>query len=135
MRDSIARRRSRSAARSSSWGSAGWGDPVDPALVPRQAMARVMQRLDWPAASLGRVELMEAFAVQALACLSGFGFDGATVNAGGGALSRGHPIGASGAILAVRLVRELRALPARSRGLAGIAAVGGLATAMALETA
>lgn len=111
------------------------GDPVDPALVPRQAMARVLQRLDWTAASLGRVELMEAFAVQALACLSGFGFDGAAVNAGGGALSRGHPIGASGAILAVRLVQELRALPTGSRGLAAIAAVGGLATAMALETA
>ncbi|WP_106754564.1 thiolase family protein [Pannonibacter carbonis] len=111
------------------------GDPVDPALVPRQAMARVLQRLGWQAASLGRVELMEAFAVQALACLSGFGFDSAAVNAGGGALSRGHPIGASGAILAVRLVQELRALPTGSRGLAAIAAVGGLATAMALETA
>ena len=111
------------------------GDPVDPARVPRQAMAALLKRLGWSGASLARVELMEAFAVQALACLSGFGFDSAAVNAGGGALARGHPIGASGAILAVRLARELTALPQGSRGLAAIAAVGGLATAVALQTA
>ncbi|WP_439530638.1 thiolase family protein [Pannonibacter sp.] len=111
------------------------GDPADPARVPRRAMADLLQRLGWTAASLGRVELMEAFAVQALACLSGFGFASAAVNAGGGALARGHPIGASGAILAVRLVRELTAMRGGTRGLAAIAAVGGLATAVAFETA
>lgn len=111
------------------------GDPCDPARVPRRAMADLLQRLGWSGASLGRVEVMEAFAVQALACLAGFDFASEAVNAGGGALARGHPIGASGAILAVRLVRELATLPVGTRGLAAIAAVGGLATAVALETA
>ncbi len=72
---------------------------------------------------------MEAYAVQAIACVEGAGLDPAIVNPGGGALARGHPIGASGAILAVRLFHELRA----GHGLAAIAAAGGLGTALVLS--
>jgi acetyl-CoA C-acetyltransferase len=72
---------------------------------------------------------MEAYAVQAIACIDGAGLDPDLVNCGGGALARGHPIGASGAILAVRLFHDLR----RGTGLAAIAAAGGLGTALLLQ--
>jgi acetyl-CoA C-acetyltransferase len=72
---------------------------------------------------------MEAYAVQAIACVEGAGLDPARVNGGGGALARGHPIGASGAILAVRLFHDLRS----GTGLAAIAAAGGIGTALVLQ--
>jgi acetyl-CoA C-acetyltransferase len=74
-------------------------------------------------------EIMEAYAVQAIAVVEGAGLDPATVNLGGGGLARGHPVGASGAILAVRLFHGLKA----GRGLAAIAAAGGIGTALLVE--
>ena len=59
--------------------------------------------------------------------------DADIVNRGGGALSRGHPIGASGAILAVRLFHELAREASGAAGLAAIAAMGGLGSALLLE--
>jgi acetyl-CoA C-acetyltransferase len=73
-------------------------------------------------------EIMEAYAVQAIAVVEGAGIDPATVNPGGGGLARGHPVGASGAILAVRLFHGLKS----GRGLAAIAAAGGIGTALLL---
>mgnify|MGYP001313247118 CR=1 FL=1 len=55
------------------------------------------------------------------------------VNIRGGALSRGHPIGASGAILTVRLFHELIKVPGIT-GMAAIAAAGGLGSAMMLQS-
>jgi acetyl-CoA C-acetyltransferase len=72
---------------------------------------------------------MEAYAVQALAVIDGAGLDPQIVNPGGGGLARGHPIGASGAILAVRLFHGLK----QGRGLAAIAAAGGIGTALLVE--
>lgn len=77
--------------------------------------------------------MMEAFAVQALACIEGIGLAPDSVNQRGGALARGHPIGASGAILAVRLFHDLRRGAPGDLGLAAIAAAGGLGSAMVLE--
>ena len=57
---------------------------------------------------MATVEIMEAYAVQALACIQQAGLDPGLVNPGGGALARGHPIGASGAVLAVRLFMTWR---------------------------
>jgi len=77
------------------------------------------------------VELMEAYAVQAIACADGAGLDRSRINLGGGSLARGHPIGASGAILVVRLFQELK--KSGGLGLAAIAAAGGLGTAVIFE--
>ena len=79
---------------------------------------------------IAQVEMMEAYAVQAIACLSAVGFEPGRVNPGGGALARGHPVGASGAILATRLFSDLGA----GYGLAAIAAAGGIGTAVLFET-
>ena len=71
---------------------------------------------------------MEAFAVQAMVTVADCGLDPARVNRGGGALARGHPIGASGAVLVVRLFHDLAAGP----GMAAIAGAGGVGSAIVL---
>jgi len=100
-------------------------DPLQPGLSPLPAIARVLAGGIVPDVA----EVMEAYAVQAIACVEGAGLDPAAVNLGGGALARGHPIGASGAILAVRLFHQME----RGRGLAAIAGAGGVGSALLLE--
>ncbi|TAK50117.1 MAG: thiolase family protein [Xanthobacteraceae bacterium] len=109
------------------------GDPTLPGLAPVAAGRALMARLGLAPADFAAVEIMEAFAAQALACRDALGLPPARVNRGGGALARGHPIGASGAILAVRLCHELQRHDAPARGLALIAAAGGLGSALALS--
>lgn len=102
--------------------------PDLPGLAPIAAMRKVLVGFDVD--RIAQVEMMEAYAVQAIACLSAVGFEPGRVNPGGGALARGHPVGASGAILATRLFSDLGA----GYGLAAIAAAGGIGTAVLFET-
>ena len=99
--------------------------PEDPALAPLAALDAL-----GPTGPLTRIELMEAFAAQAMATMEKARLQPGLVNVEGGALARGHPIGASGAILAVSL---FHGLPQGGRGLAAIAAAGGLGTALLLQ--
>lgn len=110
-------------------GSTLGGDPTEPGLAPVASIRATLARAGIGPANLGMAELMEAYAVQAIACVEAAGIDPDIVNLGGGALARGHPIGASGAILAVRLFHDLT----KGRGLAAIAAAGGIGTALLLE--
>jgi acetyl-CoA C-acetyltransferase len=103
-------------------------DPEQPGLAPVPAIAEALARAGLSPGDLTLAEVMEAYAVQAIACIRGAGLDPATINRNGGALARGHPIGASGAILAVRLFHDLRS----GHGLAAIASAGGIGTAMVL---
>jgi acetyl-CoA C-acetyltransferase len=105
------------------------GVPWEPGLAPVAAIGRVLGDVVVRAGDLVRAEVMEAYAVQAIACVEGAGLDPARVNIGGGALARGHPVGASGAVLAVRLFADLEG----GMGLAAIAAAGGIGTALLLE--
>jgi acetyl-CoA C-acetyltransferase len=86
------------------------------------------------AGAIAVADIMEAFAAQAIACIGGLGLDAARVNRGGGAFARGHPIGASGAVLAVRLWHELQREGDGATGLATIAATGGLGSALAMRS-
>ncbi|WP_346893179.1 thiolase family protein [uncultured Roseibium sp.] len=108
------------------------GDPAQPALVPQRAIRRLSERLHRKPEAFDAIELMEAYAVQAMATIKDLGLDPAQVNKNGGALSRGHPIGASGAIMAVRLFHDLKNRKPDQTGLAAIAAAGGLGTAVAV---
>ena len=108
-------------------------DPAFPALAPVPAIREVLQKGGVGARDLAQVEMMEAYAAQALACIQETGLDPARCNIKGGALARGHPIGASGAILAVRLFHDLRQ-SAGQIGLAAIAAAGGLGSALLLQS-
>jgi acetyl-CoA C-acetyltransferase len=78
-------------------------------------------------------EIMESFAVQAMLWRDELKIDEDALNRGGGALARGHPIGASGAVLVVRLFHELMREPSGALGLAAIAAAGGLGSALLLQ--
>lgn len=79
------------------------------------------------------VELMEAYAVQAQANAEALDLSPEVLNPGGGALARGHPIGASGAILAVRAFHTLSRQAEPGRALLAIAAAGGLGSAAVLQ--
>ena len=103
-------------------------DPVQPGLAPIPAIAAALARAGLTPADLAQAEVMEAYAVQAIACIRGAGLAPGIVNPKGGGLARGHPIGASGAILAVRLFHDLSA----GHGLAAIASAGGIGAAMVL---
>lgn len=106
-------------------------DPELPGLAPVGAIREVLSQTGMPPETLDAIEIMEAFAVQAIACTTLAGLPRARVNRGGGALARGHPIGASGAVNLVRLLHEL---DARGQiGLAAIAAAGGIGTALLVE--
>ncbi len=106
-------------------------EPAEPALGAIPAMIAALEMAHCTAQDLHIVELMEAYAVQAIACAEALGLMSQTLNRGGGALARGHPIGASGAILAVRMFHELH----QGRGMAAISAAGGLGTAVVFERA
>ncbi len=101
-------------------------DPLQPGLAPIPAITRALAQAGLTPADLTHSEIMEAYAAQAIACVHGAHLDPTTVNINGGALARGHPIGASGAILAVRLFHDLT----HGSGLAAIASAGGIASAV-----
>ena len=106
-------------------------DPTLPGAAPIRAIRAVLNAAGTDAKNLARAEIMEAYAAQAIACVEGAGLDPAITNLAGGALARGHPIGASGAILAVRLFHELQ--KAGGTGLAAIAAAGGLGSSLLMR--
>jgi acetyl-CoA C-acetyltransferase len=100
--------------------------PVDAA---RKLLARAALSID----AFDLVELNEAFAAQVLACADELGIDEARLNVDGGALAIGHPYGASGAALVVRLLRLQRARREARRSLALIGIAGGLGAAVSFE--
>ena len=77
---------------------------------PIPAVAKLCERLKLTPASFDVVELNEAFASQALACLRGLGLedDSDHVNPNGGAIALGHPLGMSGARIAGAAALELK---------------------------
>lgn len=107
------------------------GDSALPGIAPVDAIRSILERQGRSVADIGAVELMEAYAVQAIACADGADLDRSRINLGGGSLARGHPIGASGAVLAARLFQELKTTG--GLGLCAIAAAGGLGTAALFE--
>lgn len=78
---------------------------IGPVPASQKALARAGIKLD----QLDVIEINEAFAAQALACVKGLGLDldDARVNPNGGAIALGHPLGASGTRLALTAVRQL----------------------------
>ena len=78
------------------------------------------------------IELNEAFASQAIACMRELGADPARVNVNGGAIALGHPLGASGARIVTTLVHEMRRRGARY-GLATMCIGVGQGIAMIVE--
>jgi acetyl-CoA acyltransferase len=83
-------------------------DPVMMLTAPIPATAKVLKRAGLSIDAIGAFEVNEAFAPVPLAWQQETGADPTRVNPLGGAISVGHPLGASGAILATRLIHHLR---------------------------
>lgn len=108
---------------------------VEPGLFglgPVPAVQQALQRAGWSVADVDRVEINEAFAAIALACLREIGLAEDIVNVEGGAIAHGHPIGASGAVLATRLLHSMRR-DGLKRGIVTLCVGGGQGIALALE--
>jgi 3-oxoadipyl-CoA thiolase len=75
---------------------------------PIPATRKVLQRAGLTIDDLDLIELNEAFAVQALACIKELGLDMARTNVNGGAVALGHPLGCTGARLMTTLLHEMR---------------------------
>jgi len=75
---------------------------------PIPATRKVLRRTGLTLDDMDLIELNEAFAVQALACIKELGLDMAKTNVNGGAVALGHPLGCTGARLMVTLLHEMR---------------------------
>ena len=118
-------------ARIAGFSSAG----VDPAIMgtgPIPATQKCLQKAGWSIDDLDLIESNEAFAAQALSVNKTLGWDTDKVNVSGGAISLGHPIGASGARVLVTLLHGMQRLSAK-KGLATLCIGGGQGVAMAVE--
>ena len=83
---------------------------VDPAMMgtgPVPAVRKVLDKTGMTIGDVDLVELNEAFAAQALYCVRELGLDMDKTNVNGGGISLGHPIGATGAIMTVKLLEEM----------------------------
>ena len=115
-----------------SWGQGGV-DPkimgVGPVPASRQALKKAGLTID----DIDLVEANEAFAAQSIAVARELHFDMSKVNVNGGAISLGHPVGASGARIIVTLLHEMQKRSGAKRGLATLCIGGGMGTAVVLE--
>ncbi len=108
---------------------------VEPGLFglgPVPAVRQALARAGWSVSDVDRVEINEAFAAITLACLRELGFAEDVVNVEGGAIAHGHPIGASGAVLATRLMHSMQR-DGLQRGIVTLCIGGGQGIALALE--
>ena len=101
-------------------------------LAPIDAVRKVAKKAGWPLDYVDLYELNEAFSVQALAVNRELGLDPERVNIYGGAVALGHPIGASGAAVLVKLLYGL-AQQGKTRGIAALCLGGGNAVGLAVE--
>jgi len=125
------------------WVSVGL-DPNTPGLGPVPAVEKLLKGTGIGLAEVGVLELTEAFAAQVLACTDALGLDpldargqggsgAARVCPQGGAIAMGHPWGASGAMLVVRLFAEMVRVDGPRIGIATCAIGGGQGLALLAE--
>ncbi len=107
-------------------------DPRFMGIGPISATAKALKQAGLGLKDIGRVELNEAFAAQALACVRGLGLNEEIVNVHGGAIALGHPLGATGARILTTLVYEM--IHSNTKyGLATLCVGGGMGCATILE--
>ncbi len=115
-----------------SWGQGG----VDPKIMgvgPVPASRQAMEKAGLKIEDIDLVEANEAFAAQSIAVARELDFDMSKVNVNGGAISIGHPVGASGARIIVTLLHEMQKRPEAKKGLATLCIGGGMGVATIFE--
>ena len=108
---------------------------VDPSLMglgPIHAVKKAVKKADWNLDDIDLFEINEAFAAQSIAVIRELGIDQNKVNVNGGAISLGHPIGASGARILVTLLHEMNRQK-KSKGCATLCIGGGMGIALCIE--
>jgi len=109
---------------------------VDPSIMgigPVSAMQMALDKAGLGLDDIDLFELNEAFAAQSLAVLRDFPIPDEKLNVNGGAIALGHPIGASGSILLVKLLHELSLRENSKYGMASLCIGGGMGIAMVIE--
>ena len=103
-------------------------------IGPLPATRKLLAHLGLTIGDFDAIELNEAFASQSLAVLRGLGLpdDAPHVNANGGAIALGHPLGMSGARIAMTLIHQLERSGGK-RGLATLCIGVGMGLALAIE--
>ena len=107
-------------------------DPAYMGLGPIPAVRRVLKKTGLSLGDIGLIELNEAFASQAVACIRELKFDMEKTNVNGSGISLGHPIGCTGARLIVSLLYEMKRRKV-NLGLATLCIGGGQGMAMIVE--
>jgi len=108
---------------------------VEPGMFgigPVPAVRLALQRAGWKVSDVERIEINEAFAAIALACLRELEFAEDVVNVEGGSIAHGHPVGATGAVLTTRLLHSMER-DGSKRGIVTLCIGGGQGIALALE--
>jgi acetyl-CoA acetyltransferase family protein len=118
-------------ARIKGWGITGC-DPKEMGLGPVSSIRQCLERTGMTLGDLDRIEINEAFSAQYLGCEKELGLDRDKVNVNGGAISLGHPLGATGTRLIITLMYELRRQGLR-HGMASACIGGGQGIAMLIE--
>lgn len=114
---------------------AGASAGVDPAVMgvgPAFSTQKVMKKLGWTINDFDLIEANEAFAAQSCAVGKILGWDPEKVNVNGGAISLGHPVGASGCRILVSLLYEMKRRDAK-KGLATLCVGGGMGVSTVVE--
>ena len=101
-------------------------------LGPIPAVRKALERAGWKLGTVERIEINEAFAAVPLAIARELDLPEDIINVEGGAIAHGHPIGATGAILTVRLLHSMKR-DGLSRGIVTLCIGGGQGIALALE--
>ena len=101
-------------------------------IGPVPAVSKLLEKLDMSADQFDVIESNEAFAAQACAVNKSLGLNTDKVNPNGGAIALGHPVGATGSILAVKAIYELQRISGRY-GLVTMCIGGGQGIALAIE--
>jgi len=109
---------------------------VDPAIMgigPVPATEKALKRAGITAHQLDLIELNEAFAVQALACIQDLGLDQSKINVNGGSIAMGHPLGCTGARIVGTLGHEMKRRQGVKYGLTTMCVGVGQGAAMIFE--
>jgi acetyl-CoA acyltransferase len=115
------------------WAVAG----VDPDIMgigPAAAVPKLLKKTGLTLDEVDLVEINEAFASQSVYCVNDLGLDPEKTNVNGGAIATGHPLGATGAVLTVKILGELTRRNAK-RGIVTMCIGGGMGFAYLLEMA
>lgn len=108
-------------------------DPEFMGIGPVSAVKKAVNKAGWRLDDLDLIEANEAFAAQAIAVNRELGWDVNKVNANGGAIALGHPIGASGTRIVTTLLHEMKRRKAK-KALATLCIGGGMGIAICFES-